>query len=241
VRRSYIFVWSFILILLFPSISRVDATGDYDDYIYSLDIISYVDPLTAGGTGSITVKVGANTAVNIHVELKGHFSWDEWTYSSDAISVEAGTRTVNGEVTVPYKLLIEPASCYYYYVYITLRDDSWNSQAWGLVQKIEVIPPIEVNQEELLALMSHLKWLVHTSTLSEGIKNSLTSKLEVTGWQIDSAYETDLFSKLNGAIGSLEALINELNSNNEASTYPDSELWEEQAEFIIRRMEQATG
>ena len=42
-------------------------------------------------------------------------------------------------------------------------------------------PPEEVSHDELVAYMSHLKWLVDTSDLSGGIKQSLLSKLEAAG------------------------------------------------------------
>ena len=233
-------VWSFVFILLLPLLPRVIATWDYSNYLYSLDIVSYVDPVTAGGIGSVTVEVGANTDVDVYVELKGHFSWAEWTFSSEVISVDPETRTVTANVGVPYKTLIEPASCFYYYVYVTLQGDQWSPQVWGLVQTVTVNPPSEVSNEELLALMNYIKWEVYTSSLSHGIKNSLFSKLESTGNSIDSAYGSGNLKKLNSAIGSLKAFNNELNSNNEASSNPDSTLWAEQDDFIIERIKLAT-
>lgn len=240
-RKRTSLIGPIILVLLLSLIPNAAAHWNYKNYLYLLKIDSYVDPVTAGEIGSVTVKVGANAAVDVHVELKGSFSWGEWAFSSVVIPLKSKSGTVTGEVGVPYKTLIEPISCFYYYVYVTLRDDSWNPKAWGLVQKVEVNPPSEVSHKELVALMSHLKWLVHTSSLSEGIKNSLFSKLEAAGWNIDTAYDTDDLKKLNGAIGSLEAFINELESSNEASSYSDSELWEEQAEFIIERIELVIG
>lgn len=171
------------------------------------------------------------------MELKGHFSWGEWTFSSVVINVERGIETVTGEVDIPHKTLIEPASYFYYYVYVTLHGDSWSSQAWGLVQTVTIVPPSKVSHKMLVDLMSHLKWIVRHSPLSKGIKNSLFSKLEAAGWKMDSAFSSGIMKRLNGAIGSLKAFINELDSSNEASSYSQSELWEEQAEFIIERIE----
>ena len=75
-----------------------------------------------------------------------------------------------------------------------------------------------------------------SSGLSDGVRNSLFSKLEEAGDKIDSAYESGDMNKLLGAIGSLDAFINELQSDNEAASHPDSKTWEEQAEYIIDRM-----
>lgn len=238
-RKRIVLMGPFILMFLQSLIPNVVAQLDYSNYLYSLDMVSYVDPVTAGGVGSVKVEVGANKDVNVHVEFKGHFSWGEWTFSSVVIPVGAGVQTVTGEVSVPYKTLIEPASHFYYYVYVALRGESWSPKAWGLVQTVDVIPASEVSHEELVALMSNLKWRVHTSSLSGGIKSSLFSKLEAAGWKIDSAYASGNMGKLKWAIGLLKAFLNELDSSNEASSYPDSELWEEQAEFIIERIELA--
>ena len=238
-RKRIVLMGPFIIMLLLSLIPSVVAHRDYNNYLHSVYMVSYLDPVTAGGVGSVKVELGANTDVDVHVEFKGHFSWGEWTYSSVVIPIETGVHAVIGEVVVPYKALIDPASCFYYYVYVTIRDGSWNSQVWGLVQEVEVNPPSEVSHEELVALMSHLKWMVHTSSLSEGIRNSLFSKLETAGWKIDSAYATGNLKKLNGAIGSLESFFNELDSSNEAASYSDSEIWKEHAEFIIERIELA--
>ncbi len=85
--------------------------------------------------------------------------------------------------------------------------------------------------------MSQLKWQVGTSSLSDGIRNSLLSKLEEAGDKINSAFESGEMNKLLGAVGSLDAFINELQSNNEAASYPDSEIWKTQVEYIIERTE----
>jgi hypothetical protein len=129
------------------------------------------------------------------------------------------------------------ASIFYFYVYVTLPGDLWGSSAWGLAQTVALEPASEVSHEELVACMSQLKWLVDTSSLSDGIRNSLFSKLEEAGDKVDSAYESGDINKLLGAMGSLNAFINELQSINEAASHPDSETWIEQAEFIIERIE----
>jgi len=160
--------------------------------------------------------------VVLHVEFKGEFPWSHWTYSSCDVQVEEGLSTVSCEVNVPYKTIIEPASSFYYYVYVTLPGDPWGSSAWGLAQTVTLEPPLEVSHEELVACMSQLKLQVDTSSLSDGVRNSLLSKLEEAGDKIDSAYESGEMNKLLGAIGSLNVFINELQSNNEAASHPDS-------------------
>jgi len=231
---SLLLVLSFVFIV--PSSMANMSEWDYTNYLYSLDITSYDDPIIAGQSNQITVKIGANTEVVLHVEFKGEFQWGHWTFSSCETQVEEGLSTITCELNVPYKTVIEPVSSFYYYVYMILPGDPWGSSAWGLAQTVALEPPSEASHEELVACMSQLKWLVDTSSLSDGVRNSLFSKLEETGDKIDSAYESGDMNKLLGAIGSLNAFINELQSDNEAASHPDSEVWKEQAEYIIYRM-----
>jgi len=232
---SLLLILSFLFIV--PSSTANMSEWDYNNYLYSLDITSYDDPVIAGQPNQITVEVSANTDVVLHVEFKGAFPWGHWTFSSCEVQVEEGLSTVACEVGVSYKTIVEPASSFYYYVYVTLPGDSWGSSVWGLTQTVALDSPSEVSHGELVACMSQLKWLVETFSLSDGVRNSLLSKLEEAGDKINSAYESGEMNKLLGAIGSLNAFINELQSNNEAASYPDSENWEEQAEFIIERIE----
>jgi hypothetical protein len=76
-------------------------------------------------------------------------------------------------VDVPYKTIIEPASSFYYYINVTLPGDPWGSSTWSLAQTVALALPSEVSHEELVACMSQLKWLVDTTSLSDGIRNSL--------------------------------------------------------------------
>jgi hypothetical protein len=232
---SLILVLGFIFII--PNSTATITEWDYSNYLYSLEITSYDDPVIAGQSNQITVEIGAITDVILHIEFKGKFPWGHWTFSSCEIQLEDGLNTIAYEVNVPYKTIIEPASSFYYYVYVTLPGDPWGSSVWGLAQTVILEPPSEVSREELVACMSHLNWLVDTSSLSDGVKNSLFSKLEEAGDKVDSAYESGDMNKLLGAIGSLNAFINELQSNNEAASHPDSETWREQAEYIIDRIE----
>jgi len=73
----------------------------------------------------------------------------------------------------------------------------------------------------------------------DGIKHSLFSKLKAAGLKIDNAYATGNLDKLLGAVGSLEGFINEIESDNEAASYTDSETWKEQAGYMITRIEAA--
>lgn len=232
---SLILVLGFIFII--PNSTATITEWNYSNHLYSLEITSYDDPVTAGQSNQITVEIGAITDVILHIEFKGEFLWGHWTFSSCEIQLEDGMRMVTCEVDVPYKTAIEPASSFYYYVYAALPRDPWGSSAWGLAQMVTLKPPPKVSHEELVACMSQLKWLVDTSGLSEGIEQSLLSKLEEAGDKIESAYESGNMKRLLGAIGSLNAFINELQSNNEAASYLDSEIWKKQAECIIDRIE----
>ena len=229
------------LLFVAQNSSAIVCEWNYCNYLYSLEITSCDDPVIAGQPNQITLEAGANTDVVLHVELKSEFPWGHWTFSSCEFQVEEGLNTVTCHVDVPYKTIIEPTTSFYYYIYVTLPGDPWDPSTWSLAKTVTVEPPSSVSHEELAACMSQLKWSVHTSDLSEGIKQSLLSKLEEAGDKIDSAYESGEMNKLLGATGSLEAFINELQSNNEAALYPDSETWKKQAEYITDRIEILIG
>ena len=209
----------------------------YTNYLNSLEITEYDESITVGQSGSIKVLVGANTEVVLHVEFKSSFDWGHWVYHSRTFLLESGFTETVTSVDVPYKALIEPASEFYYCVFVTLPGDEWNSQAWGQTEEVSVYTPEEVSHDELVAYMSHLKWLVDVSDLSGGVKQSLFSKLEAAGSKIDMAYTSGNFNKLHGAVGSLNSFINELIDEGEASTYPESIIWMRQAGFIVERIE----
>lgn len=232
-----------ILILITASFIQGTKANDvgwnYGNYLYSLEIISYEDPATAGHTASLTVEIGANTDVVLHIELKGNFDWGSWTFSSTEIPIESGVTRVTGDLDVPYKTLIEAESYFYYYVYVTMPGDGWTASAWGLMETVTVDPPSEVIYDEFVDCLSHLKWLVDTSSLSDGVKQNLFEKLELAGLKIESAYVSGNLNKLNGAKGALRAFIQKLESDSEASEYPDSELWVAQASHIVQRIDVA--
>ncbi len=232
---SLLLIMSFVFIV--PSSTANMTEWDYSNYLHSLEIAYYDDPVIAGQSNQITVEVGANTDVVLHAEFKGEYPWGHWTLGSCDVQVEEGLSTIACDIEVPYKTVIDPVSSLYYYVYVTLPGDPWGSSTWGLTQIITLEPPSVVSHEELAACMSQLKWQVGTSSLSDGIRNSLLSKLEEAGDKINSAFESGEMNKLLGAVGSLDAFINELQSNNEAASYPDSETWKTQVEYIIERTE----
>jgi hypothetical protein len=234
---AIVFLFLSAINLAVPISQANDVEWDYTNYLYSLEIMEYDEYITAGQSGSINVIVGANTAVVLHVEFKGSFDLGHWVYHSKISLLESVFTETVTTVDVPYKALIEPASEFYYNVYVTLPGDEWSPQAWGLAESTLVSPPEEVCHVELVAYMNHLKWLVDTSELSGGVKQSLFSKLEAAGSKIDMAYTSGNLNKLHGTVGSLNSFINELNEDGEASTYPDSAFWMGQAEYIVERIE----
>ena len=229
-----------LLILIIISFARsaraVDVEWDYGDYLSSLEIVSFDDPVTAGGMASISVEVGANTDVVLHLEFKGEFAWGHWVFYSKEVFIGEGVSSVAESVRVPFKTLIEPASDFYYYVYVTFPLEGWSSSAWGLAQSVSISAPGEIGHEGLVGLMSHLKWLVKMSQLPEGIKTSLMSKLEAAGSLIDCAFLSGDLSKLTGALGSLNAFLNGLDSD-VLRSYPDSRIWKDQCCVIMDLLE----
>ena len=176
------------IVFLAPTASSEESTWSHDDYLYFHEITSFDESVVAGEMGALTVEVGANTPVVVHIEFKGRFSWGDWVFHSSEAQVGAGESTVVGEVYVPYKVLIEPASYFYYYVYVTFPLSPWSSDVWGATQNVSVMAPDDVSHEELVAYMSHLKWLVETSSLPPRERGRLLSRLDSAGDMIDSAF-----------------------------------------------------
>lgn len=224
-------------VFLFPTASSEESSWSHDDYLYLLEISSFDESIVAGEMGTLTVEVGANTPVVVHIELKGRFSWGDWVFHSSEVQVGAGESTVASEVYVPYKTLIEPASYFYYYVYVTFPLSPWSSEAWEAIQNVSVMAPEDVSHEELVAYMSHLKWLVDTSSLPLRERGRLLSRLDSAGEMIDSAFEIGgNLNKLHGAVGQLRAFICKLTDDDDLSAYLDAGLWIEQASFIVERL-----
>jgi hypothetical protein len=163
---------------------------DYDNYLYSLEILSCDDPVMMGLPGSITVEVGANTAVSLHFEFKGSFWWGEWMYASEKTTVKQGTSVITGEVEIPLKTLVDPTCIFYYYMYVTFPDMDWTPGAWGQAREVMLLLPDEVSLDDMIDLVSHLKWKVETSELQDMVKQSFLSKLDRVEDRIVEAYET---------------------------------------------------
>lgn len=225
------------IVLLAPAASSEESAWSHSDYLYLLEITSFDEPVVAGEMEALTVEVGANTPVVIHIELKGRFSWGDWVFHSSEVQLGAGESTVAGEVYVPYKTLIEPASHFYYYVYATFPLNPWSSDVWGVTQNVSMMAPEDVSHEELMACMSHLAWLVETSSLPPRERGRLLSRLDSAGDMIDSAFEVGgNLNKLHGAVGQLQAFIGKLTDDDDLSAYLDAGVWVEQASFIVERL-----
>lgn len=202
-----------------------------------MEISSFDEPVVAGEMGELTVEVGANTPVVIHIEFKGRFSWGDWVFHSSEAQVGAGESTVVGEVYMPYKVLIEPASSFYYYVYVTFPGSLWSSDVLGVTQNVSVVAPEDVSHEELVACVSHLAWLVESFSLSLRERGRLLSRLDCAGDMIDSAFEVGgNLNKLHGAVGQLRAFIGMITDDDDLSAYLDAGVWVEQASFIVERL-----
>ena len=225
------------IVLFAPTASSEESAWSHSDYLYILEITSFDESVVAGEMGTLTVEVGANTPVVVHIEFKGRFSWGDWVFHSSEVQVGAGESTVVGEVYVPYKVLIEPASYFYYYVYVTFPLSHWSSDVWGVTQNVSVVAPEDVSLEELVACMSHLTWLVETSSLPSRVRGRLLSRLDCAGDMIDSAFEIGgNLNKLQGAVGQLRAFISMITDDDDLSAYLDAGLWIEQASFIVERI-----
>lgn len=226
------------LMLLGAQQASASTVWTYGNYLYALNIASVNSPIAAGSGATLQATVGANTAVDVHIEFKGQFSWGSWTYSSDVIPITgAGTSTVTGSPLVPYKALIDPAQYFFDYVFVTLPGDSWSPAAWGLTRTVLIVPPAQVTHAELVDLMSQLKFEVNTSSIAPELKESLMDKLNRAGQAIDQAYAQGKPKRLQRAIQALGAFIRELGSDQEGSDRvdarpPDAALWAQQATFI---------
>lgn len=128
------------ILLIDTSCAEANNKGEwsYDNYLYSLQILAYDDPIIPGQASEISLEIGSNTDVDVHIELKGKFAWGDWTFSEVIHPIQAGTSAITQSIEIPEKIIHEEAAGYYYYVYVTLPSDPWSSQAWGLVQNVYV-------------------------------------------------------------------------------------------------------
>jgi len=147
-------------VILLMKVTYVDANnnGDwsYDNYLNSFQVLAYDDPIIPGQACEITMEIESNTDVEIHVELKGIFTWGDWTFSKVVQSIQEGAITITQSLEVPEEFISEEITGCYYYVYVTLPQDSWNSQVWGLTQKVDIFndPDFIVNEFPYGSVMS---------------------------------------------------------------------------------------
>ncbi len=208
----------------------------------SVSFISYTNPLVAGGTGSVTVLLVTDTVMDLHIDFKAHSTLADWTYSSDVESISSvGLRQVAGKVNVPFQTEVAPVLYFYYCAWITPRGQSWTSHTQAVsTPSILIIPPPHVTHDESATLLSQVKHEVVTSHLHGVIKSSLLHKLDTATKLVDSAFVSGNLDQLDHPVSYLNDFINQLNSNPNVSSYPDSSLWINQAIFIIGRLELAT-
>jgi hypothetical protein len=135
---TVVFIVAASATLAIASEGHVDS---YEDYLTSIEILKCDATVETGENGSITVKVGVRTEVDLYIELKGEYPWGHWTFSSEVVALEPGVSVLREEFHVPPRSLDEPASTYYVYVYATLPGDPWSFEAWGEIREVEVVPP----------------------------------------------------------------------------------------------------
>lgn len=218
---SLIFILFSATSVITPFIASGNVEWDYSNYLYDLRIECFENPVQAGRTGFITASVGANTAVTAHVELKGSYSWGEWTYDLKEIQLSPGESEFIVELCVPSKLVVEPICLFYYYVYITLPGEQWDPECWGLTTELDIIlPAADISLEGIDLMMSHLVWKVESSKLSEIIKKVLIKKIERLWETLRDLYYQDDFEKIYEILEFILNLKNKLCSGDfEASDY----------------------
>ena len=223
------------LYTIFPN-SFCNDIWNYENYLSNFMIVTYDDTVIAGNKGILKLEICSNTNIVVHGEFKGHFTWGDWIYSSSKLQLESGCSTIDLEVEIPWKAAIEPTSEFYFYVYVTLPTDKWNPEVWGLAQTVNVENGNRVSHKELLAYLNHIKWLIDTSDLNDGVKKSIISKLDTVSIQINKASSNNK-NNFESLIGKLNAVLNELDSANKASSYPDSDIWKNQIKHILKRIQ----
>ena len=75
--------------------------------------------------------------------------------------------------------------------------------------------------------------------LNDGLRQSLLAKLDSASSLIERAYASGKLNRLNGVQRMIEAFINELESNNPASTYSKAGECVDLATFIVEWIEEA--
>ena len=211
-NRSIPLALAFIIItsVVAPILYADQVEWDYNSYLYLFDILEYDEPLTAGRTNHISIQVGANTQVTVHVEFKGSFSWGEWTFYSQEIPMEAGLTTLGVDMEMPIKTIVEPTCTYYYYTYITLPGDGWAPYVWGLTRYISVAPPSDILIEDVRLMLSHIAWMVVTSEIPTPISTVLLSKLDSLRWELEYRFSVGDVEEIQRAINRLITVKNRL-------------------------------
>ena len=171
----------------------------HDNYLDTLKIISCDDPVVANQECKISVEISAFTPVLLHIEFKGRFDWGDWIFKTCTFELETGSETITAEFEIPLKTLFEPTCDYLYYVYVTFPESSWSPDVWGLVQEVRVESPDQLEYEEILSLLNHIKWKVISSSLPEETKEHLILKLDGIDELVDVASLTgniDFYSRI---------------------------------------------
>ena len=197
-KQAHLFTILLILlpIVVVPITEAANAKWSYGNYLYDFVILALDDPMEAGQTGSINVKVCAKTEVTVHVEFKGHYHWGEWIYDSKEIQLDPGESEFTTELEIPFKTIVEPTCDFYYYVYVTLPEEEWSSHCWGLAPDVNVTLPSEVSLNDLHEMMSHISWMIKSSELSDIVKSLLVSRIERLAMRLDVLYYEGEFTRI---------------------------------------------
>ena len=196
------------VLMLLPVLLAHSFTWSYSNYLYELSVDTD-DTLNVGGTKTVSVNVGANTDVVVHVELKGDFTWGDWIYDSKEVPVSTGESTITVTLDVPIKLIVEPSNDFYVYAYVTLPGDIWNHQLWGIRKDMSLQLPDTISLEDMTAILSHLKYKVETSGLPPGIETKVVERLDELSYRLEDEYSPEMSGKLANLFKLLVVLKND--------------------------------
>jgi len=123
--RTKIILVTIILLLTASAIPRPISDNteyNYENYLFSLEVLKCDDTVATGESGSINVKVGARTEVDLYIEFKGKYQWGHWAFSSEKVALEPGVNVVKEEFPVPQG---GPGFGYYF-----VDDVKWSGVVW---------------------------------------------------------------------------------------------------------------